>query len=526
MRKFYYTISKAKTVPILLAVLSLASGISLFLALNSVSLAMWPDSAGYLSVARNLAQGKGIIRFDGREQIEQPPLYPAVLAGMSWITNLDPLDCAVFLNATLYSLFVWLVGRFVMVLFEPPSISLLLLMTGAFFLTYPVISVMLYLGSEALFMVLLVWFLFAATTYAIRPSRKAMLSMLITAMLGSLARYAGVSLALAGALVVLMSLRDESVRRRLVKGSAFVLAAVVPLNIFIARNYVVHGTLTGRRGESAFTLSDNLRSMMDTFFSWTLPMGLAGSRPMFILLGIMVAFGLFYPVFEKINAGRSLCRIRELIGSRFMPVFVFGVVYSLFILLAATLSNMDRLGGRLLVPLFIPFAVLAIGAISSFEQVIYRIVPRRCSALSTAVVLLGVMIPQIAASHELLQKFLDRRMTFLSEAWTSSPTMIALRERWGGQEVFSNQPEAVYVITGIEARKIPSKTFYNSTTPATSVRELLGTWPPHGKALIVWFNTYTKSRGFYEPDEIVSFTRKLSSMELSDGKLMEVERLK
>lgn len=513
------------SVPLLL--LAFAGGAFLFLGVHSVGPAMWPDSAGYLSVARSLTDGKGIMRYDGREQIEQPPLYPATLAAISVISSLDPLDCAVFLNAILYALFVWLVGRLLSVLFEPSRVSLLLLMTVALSLAYPVVSVMLYLGSEALFMVLLVWFLLAASNYAVQPSRTALLFMLIAAMVAGLARYAGLSLALAGTFVILMSLRDGSVRRPVVKGVAFALAAVVPLSIFIARNYVVHRTFTGTRGESVFTFSQNLRSLMDTLFSWALPVGLAGSRPVFILLGIGIAFALFYPVFEKLHGGKLLSGspVAQMTCLRFMPVFVFGVVYSVFILLSATFSNMDGLGGRLLVPLFIPFGVLAIGAVRSLVQVISRMAPPRLYTVFTAMGLLAVMIPQVAASYEVLQRFLDRRMTFLSEAWTNSPTLAALRERWKGEEVFSNQPEAVYIITGIEARPIPSKTLYNSTTPATSVTELVGAWPPHNRALIVWFDVYLKSRGFYTPDEIARFTHELSNLDLPDGKLMEVQRL-
>lgn len=527
MKNSVHTVSRPGSVFVLLAVLSLAGGVFLLRLLDAVGPAMWPDSAGYLSVARNLSDGNGIMRYDGREQIEQPPLYPAILAVMSFVSSFDPLDCSILLNTVLYALFVWLAGRLLLVLFDPPRIAPLLLMTAALSSAAPIVSVMLYLGSEALFMVLLVWFFLCASNYAVQPSRTAFLLMLIAAMLAGLARYAGLSLALAGALIILMSVRDGSVWRRSSRGLAFALAAVVPLSIFIARNYVVHGTFTGTRGESVFTFSQNLRSMMDTLFSWALPVGLAGSRPVFILLGIGIAFALFYPVFEKLHGGKSLAGspVAQMTGLRFMPVFVFGLVYTIFILLSATFSNMDGLGSRLLVPLFIPFGFLAIGAVLSLVQVISGMAPPHLSTVSSAIVLLVVMIPQIAASHEVLQRFLDRRMTFLSEAWTSSPTLAALRERWKGEEVFSNQPEAVYLITGIEARPIPSKTLYNSNASATSVTELVGAWPPHNRALIIWFDVYLKSRGFYTPDEIVLFTRELSRLDTPDGKLMKVERL-
>lgn len=498
-------------------------GTLLFVGIEQPGPAMWPDSAGYLSVARSLTEGKGIMRYDGREQFEQPPLYPAVLAAMSVMLALEPLACVGLLNAILYSLFVWCMGRLILRLFEPANTGAFLLLTLVLVVAHPVVAVMLYLGSEALFMVLLLSFLISASKYIDRPSRTDLVLMLLAGALAALTRYAGVALAVAGGVVVVCALRDRSVFRRLAAGIGFILVSVLPLGLFILRNYLLHNTFTGTRSGSVFTLTQNLRSMMDTLFSWSLPVGLAGSRPVFILLGMGIAIALFYPMFEKVHGHSGAGPVAQMMKMKFRPVFIFGLVYAGFILLAATLSNMDGLGSRLLVPLFIPFGIFAIGLMLSVVDVLSRLMRRPLANAFATGIVLAVLIPQIAASSELLQRFFERQMTYLSPSWKNSETLTALRKNWRGEEVFSNQPEAVYVVTGIHARPIPSKTLYNSNTPAISVESLRGVWPPDDTALVVWFSTYLKNRGFYTPDEISHFTRLLSSHELSDGRLMKVK---
>lgn len=512
--------------PLHLPILAFSLAVLLCLGLSSIGPAMWPDSAGYLSVARSLAGGNGIMRFDGREQVEQPPLYPAVLAGMSLVSGRDPLWCAVALNATLYLVFVWLTGRFILYLFQFANPFLIVFVTTIVSLAYPLISAMLYLGSEALFMVALLGFLLGACRYAEESLRSQWLLMAVTAAVAGLTRYAGVTLAVSGAIIILLLSRNGNVRRRITVAIAFGVFALLPLFGFVLRNQIVHGTFTGRRGESVFSLADNLRSAMDTSFSWILPMGLAGSRPMFILLGMFIGIAVLFPLFEKVKrgSGQSWTVLANILSRRFMPLYLFAVVYTVFIVVTATVTNMDRLGGRLLLPLFIPFVVIVIGATRSLVSVISGALPVRVGAPVAVFLVAIIALPHFAASHEVIETFMDGKMTFLSQRWQGSETIAALKAKWRGQGVYSNEPEALYIVTGIEVKPVPSKVLYNSSRPKTPIGELRGAWPAEGKAFVVWFHRYLKSRGFYTPEELAEITYTMSSVKYQDGQLLEVER--
>ena len=69
------------------------------------------DSINYVSVARNLLAGAGFYEFTGNAYALWPPLYPLLLAAVS-LGVFDPLDVAGPLNAVIFGLTIFVVGRY------------------------------------------------------------------------------------------------------------------------------------------------------------------------------------------------------------------------------------------------------------------------------------------------------------------------------------------------------------------------------------------------------------------------------
>src|SRR5262245_36042527 len=59
-----------------------------------------PDSGCYVSVARNLAAGRGLVPHSGSPFVEWPPLYPLLLA-LPALGGIEPIAAARVLNAVL-----------------------------------------------------------------------------------------------------------------------------------------------------------------------------------------------------------------------------------------------------------------------------------------------------------------------------------------------------------------------------------------------------------------------------------------
>src|SRR5919109_4018476 len=68
------------------------------------------DSTKYLSVAQNLLAGNGLYDHKGAPLLSWPPLYPILLAGLSWLTGLDVFVVGWYLNVFLLGLNLFLSG--------------------------------------------------------------------------------------------------------------------------------------------------------------------------------------------------------------------------------------------------------------------------------------------------------------------------------------------------------------------------------------------------------------------------------
>ena len=68
------------------------------------------DSVDYIATADHLLKGLGFLDYAGEPYLFWPPLYPLLLAGLSWLTGGDPVVLSGYLNAICFALIVTLAG--------------------------------------------------------------------------------------------------------------------------------------------------------------------------------------------------------------------------------------------------------------------------------------------------------------------------------------------------------------------------------------------------------------------------------
>ena len=122
-----------------------------------------PDSAAYISAARNLAEGNGFLTYNGLHLVVQPPLYSIILAVIKKITLVDPQTSAGYLNAFLFGLIIYLSG--LLLLRYLKSFVLILLGTVSVLISYALVQASLMALSELLFIFLVLLFLYSFGTY-------------------------------------------------------------------------------------------------------------------------------------------------------------------------------------------------------------------------------------------------------------------------------------------------------------------------------------------------------------------------
>ncbi len=483
--------------------LGILGGLLILLATVRYGIGVSPDSVGYIATARHIAAGKGITSYDGRPLVAYPPLYPVILGILSWTSGLDPSALARGLNALAFAVVVSMSG-----LLLARHVPRVWSMAGTIsvLLGIPLIYVFLMAWSEPLFILWVLLFFWVATSPG-REGRNAV-ALAIVVSLATLTRYVGVILVLVGSGVVLWRYMRErrGIGRGLLMGTLFAAISLLPLAVWLIRNYHVSGTLFGPRPPSGLTLGQSLLSALSTMVSWYLPTPAMVVRystfvPFDVPQSLVLAYPLLYPwllvmlvsivgwaLFSALGRGRH----REGGEEHVSAIVILGgfvLLYTAFLVLSAARVAYDQLGHRLLSPAYVPLAFVLV---LSLQKGIFRkeTSGRFSTRLRSFVVVFFIawLLYLAGATALMVRKALVDGLGYNGRLWRSSAVVSYLRQHELSCPIYTNDPNALYFLTGHVGRMSPRKTFYNSPSVAGDLSALRGNWPPEGKACLVWFN--------------------------------------
>jgi len=190
---FYYLIA-----------LSLAAGGLVLLATSLYGAGVSADAAKNLSTAESLLAGRGFFDHSGGPLVYWPPLYPLVLAGISWLTGWDVFISGWYLNVLLVAVNVFLAGMLVYAALRDRPLYAYL---GVLFLLVSESAVRIHanVSSDPLYITFSLAFLLAASRYLEKKSAGALWGMIVCAALATLQRWLGASLVAMGGLVILVA---------------------------------------------------------------------------------------------------------------------------------------------------------------------------------------------------------------------------------------------------------------------------------------------------------------------------------
>ncbi len=443
-------------------------------------IALSVDSVKYVSTAESLLDGEGFMQFDGLPYTLWPPLYPMTLAGAGWAGGGDLLAAARWLHITLFALVV-LASAF---LFRRLTGSDLhggvaaLALVGA----YPVVRSAVLAQSELSFILLVVLFVSTVGAYASRPRVSLLLVAALLAGAAVIQRYAGVALIGAGGLVILAAPGAGGLRRRVAHAASFGVLSSIPFGVWLTRNRVVTGTWMGERLPPPRTLIRNAEDVLDTVSAWFFPQQ---SLPLETRLELL-AIG-FAAVIVCCAAGVWLRRDREPEDRRAsnalaITALVVVVVYVAFLLASSSVSFYGRLNHRYLSPVYIPlFALVWLGTVNLCRGV-GRVFRAKRVGHSLPVLLLGawIAIHPIGQMERLVRNLLRGGMPgYTSRDWTESPMIAWLRENPLEGTVYTNSPEAMYILCDVRAQEILTRLSHPTKVEAAATVEEAGA--------IVWF---------------------------------------
>jgi hypothetical protein len=220
-----------------------------------------------------------------------------------------------------------------------------------FFTSYLVLASSI--GSDLLFVVLLLAFFVASHDYLTTSSRKALWMMLILAALAPLQRFLGICIVAVGALVVFVKNRDEPFKAA---GKAFAFGLVASLPILawvIGRNYYLYGSLTGPRQLGRAFILDNVAYVVRQILRWFVPLSILDLLPLWLIPALFLGVLLLL-------ARRRYWRafFLSLLRSPLWQMVVFSTIYVLIIIFTTITADHtfvydDRFQSIVYVPLLV-----------------------------------------------------------------------------------------------------------------------------------------------------------------------------
>lgn len=394
-------------------------------------LGLSPDSIEYLGVARNLLRGEGLTvpfgaiteePFPGASMTGFPPLHSILLAaggaGLGWARA---LGLALY-GVTAAS--VALVAR------RHAGGRVAAACVAALLLSPDVLRVHAQAWSEPLFLALLAAGSLALVEHLNRPRRATMVALLATSAAAPMARYAGIVLPLAAAMVLAR-------RRWFRQGAAVAAAGAVPLLAWLAYGAAAVRTSGGNRrvlGWHPPDLGVVWSEIARTVEHFWLP-GFEPGLPLLVIALLLVA-----------------------LAPRRSDLLLHGTLVAVgtVALLLVTWALFDRttlVDSRLLVGAHLGVVLALPGLVRGDRW--WRVL-----ALGMAAVLV------VAGGLRFGDRFPNSpSRQFALTAWETSPTLRAAAAVPAGTPLYSNAPDALWWVTGRPAALVPLKVALRSGRP-------------------------------------------------------------
>ncbi len=492
-----------------IVVLSLAVTCSVLAAISRYGPGLSPDSLNYVSAARSLLTGDGMLNKADRPLVHWPPLLPAAMALLG-LTGISVVWLGGFLNAAAAGATAAVSGLWLLRSCRLRVMAVL----GAVWVaaSIPMFDVSRMLWSEPLFILFTVLTLWQIQRYLESPRTRTLVAAGLLAALASLTRYIGVTVTATGCLLFLLGSR-QAVRKRLVACLLFGAVAGLPLAAWLVRNWAVGGTLAGRRFPSNVGLMENVSRAGRGMARFLLPAGKAEALPGMVWFGAMAGGALALAILA------AYCRRRREGAHGPGPaasLLTFCAVYGGSLLASATLVALTSIEGRYIAPLYVPGVLLVFFALDEAVPLARQGTAggsRFPGGLSGAVVL-AALLATVAWGGVYGVWCVGRVATcmrkgaggFLTAQWDESGTIGFLRRSEVPLPIYSNVPEAIGIWTGKKAVLTPRETVLGSDMRSDpgEVTEFMAGAADSGGATLVWFDSYWR-QNLYDLDALRRF---------------------
>lgn len=483
----------------------------MYFSISKYGLGVSTDAVQLLFGAINLASGRGLVSYDSRFVLFWPPLYPALLALVRLVSGLDILAVALVVQAVSFiGLGIALALLFERIFAERwwlSAAAILLTQTGAV-----VLNAGDMVGSDYIHVFLVALLILLTARYVEGGSGTTFVGLALVAVLTPMQRYLGVA-ATATAAASIVALGPGRLVQRVVR-AALIGFTVLPTGLWLA----VTSQLYTRRGPISF--EENFTWFTRSLLEWFV-------GPISRKTDLTVETAVFWSVLPALAILVLWLAWRERpsrhpgedrpAGTRAPWLYIlvlwgYGASYTLVLFAAASVAYFNKLGGRFLLPLYLPLLALPVLGADRLVGLVGRL-GSRGALLSTRLVCAVVLIalgavtlrltyPEVMQSHAHGVSSPDN--AYNNERWRENPAL----EYWKGHIpdgeflMFSNEPDGVAFFTRRAAKPAPrriSGPYGTSVMPISDFRrELFAVGP---EAYLIWIEPSSYDY-YYSPQQL------------------------
>ncbi len=486
-----------------------------------------PDSVGYISTAQSLLNRTGFYLFNNEPFVHWPPLYPILLAALG-LLGINPLVGAKLFNMIAFGFTIFSSGFLLLKVIE--SSVLFFWAVLSFIFSEPLLEVSVMAWSEPIYIFLSVLFFLVFSGYLKQEKAQKLLLCSAIAALVCLQRYVGVILVATGALSIPLFAQNSQIMRRARNALIFTTIALLPTIMWGGYNFSRAGTFAGHRNPAYWGALRHLSDLVTVISGWFIPLSVPFVLNFFVLLACVVALALI--IKRQQYRLRRLRPIESTWNCTVKPLIIYIALYSVFIIFISSYTANEPIGNRLLSPLY-PFLMIVL---SFCIDGIYKSVTFKKGYLLkfviSSILFLWLLYPIYGAvsfiklcRQEGAGEDFYRQSYYGKDAWQKSPLIQWLRNKHIEEKVYSNEPYALYILTGIVA----------SYSPITTVplSQFVSTLPNYNKCLLIWFNEmfngkkrfFMQTEQLYPLDLLKNFFKMEEVVIFEDGSIYKFSKL-
>ncbi|HCY74482.1 MAG TPA: hypothetical protein DHV28_01045 [Ignavibacteriales bacterium] len=496
------------TIRTIVILFGLIGSFSIILTTINFGLGLSPDSIAYLATSNNLLIGKGFISFDAQPLVEWPPLYSTLIYSFSYTFSISTPVSALLLNVLLFGMTIYHFGMILAKSLFPKS----LIIVGLLFVIFsiPVFGVSIWMWSEILFITITLLFFRSLDSYLEKANLIRLIMLVIITSLAILTRYIGIVILLT-TIISIFIFNSNRIKKKIILIFTYSVLSLLPVLLWLIRNYLISGTLFGRRGSTKNSFFPNLYVSIEKIFEWFVPDVLVSIKLFgFIILIITVSY-LVFILLKKIKYKILLPNINN---RKLVIISLFISIYLITIVILSSLKSFDPIGSRLLSPLYLPVTLLLLLITRSIYNHINKM---RYKVLLFTLLMLSLSYPAFTTFQTAVAHY-NYGSGYSGNSWPKNEKELWLNEikksYISAPVVYSNDPFAVYYLVNIYAKWSPIKGFGDSDEIYVQLNDLNGVWPAEKESYLIWFkHTEFQQRSLYKPNEI----RLISNLSIMDS---------